>query len=115
MPRRRSFATTLTWIVLALQGALLLTLVVDQSGPPELGLTLLEDLWALAHKPSFYPLVGMIVVGLPASWLAVTQRGPHRVLLLVGWIGFTAAIAQWHWHRVSVMLRVLWEHGPQNF
>jgi len=74
-------------------------------------MTLLEDLWALAHKPSFYPLAGLIVVGLPASYLAMTVRGSHRVLLVVGWACFAAAMGQWHGHRLAVMLRVLWDHG----
>ena len=48
--------------VVILQAALLLTLAVTPTDPPD-GPRLLELLWAWMHKPTFYPLAALLVGG----------------------------------------------------
>jgi hypothetical protein len=104
-----------TKVVLALQALVVLAFYFDASDPPELaGLTLVQDLWALAHKPSFYPVAGLVVIGVPGTAAAMLRRGRHRVWLAVGWGLFAWAMWAWDWHRLSVMLDVLWRHRPSS-
>ncbi|MCG8510989.1 MAG: hypothetical protein MI741_17335, partial [Rhodospirillales bacterium] len=56
----RVLAIHLTWTVLALQGAVLLTLAMTPNKTPPDG-RLFELLWASARKPQFYPLIALIL------------------------------------------------------
>jgi hypothetical protein len=102
--------TALTAAVVALQAALLVMFWLDPSDPPRSG-SLWQALWALGHKPSFYPLVGLLVVGPAATWLAMSRPGVHRQRLLVAWAVFLPLVTVMHGHRIYVMLSVLWQHG----
>lgn len=102
--------TALTLTVLALQAALLVVFWLDPSDPPRCS-SLWQALWALGHKPSFYPLVALLVVGPAATWLAMSRRGAHRQRLLIAWAVFLPLVTIMHGHRVYVMLSVLWKYG----
>lgn len=105
--RQRWLAQRLTLIVLAMQGALLVALAVTPGDPPTRG-TLWQLLWAASRRPTFYPLVILLMAGPPLSWLAWQVRGVHRRWLAIGWGTFTALLLVFFSHRVDVMLRVLW-------
>ena len=100
----------LTLCVLLMQAALLAAFVLDPSDPPRAG-SFWQALWALGHRPSFYPLVGLIVFGPWATWLAMASRGKHRRLLLGSWLLFLPLAVMLHGHRLAVMLKVLWLYG----
>lgn len=100
----------LTCIVLLLQAALLVTFALDPSEPPR-SASFVQALWALGHKPSFYPLVGLVLVGPWATWLALSGRGAHRRVLLASWVLFLPLALVLHGHRIAVMLKVLWLYG----
>jgi hypothetical protein len=106
--RRRQLAGVMTWAVAALQGAVLLTFAVDPSDPPQ-AQGLFQLLWAAAHRPSFYPLVGLLVAGPVLTGLAWCVRGPHRPWLIASWAAFLPLAILWHAHRLNVMLRILWQ------
>lgn len=100
----------LTVTVVLLQVGLLVTFALDPSEPPRQS-SLLQALWALSHKPSFYPLVLLLGVGPVATWLSFSVAGRHRWLLLGSWAVFMPLLIAWHGHRVWVMLQLLWRHG----
>ena len=100
----------LTAAVIALQASLLVVLALDPSSPPAAS-SLLQALWALGHKPSFYPLVGVVIVGPWATWLALSARGRHRGVLLGAWLVFMPLALVLHGERIAVMLKVLWLYG----
>jgi hypothetical protein len=108
-PRVGRFAARYTFqTVLALQGAVLLTFFVDPSNPPASeGLSQL--LWALAHKPSFYPVAALVLVGLPITFIALMFRGKHRINLALTWATFLTILAVFHQHRIVVMIQILYE------
>ncbi len=97
----------LTWLVVALQAALLLTLAATPADPPT-GPHPLQLLWAWMHKPTFYPLVALLGAGPPLSWLAWRTPGQHRAALLCVWAGFLLILLTTFGHRTAVMLRILW-------
>ena len=105
-----SVAVWLTAAVLLLQAALIYTFIMDPSDPPRSG-SLWQALWALMHKPSFYPLVALLVVGPPATWIGWTVPGRHRLWLAASWGVFLPLLITIYGHRVSVMLKILWVHG----
>lgn len=96
----------LAMVVLALQVALLLTVALLPALPPRL--TLFELLWAASHKPSFYPLLAMLVAGPVLTGLAWRERGEHRKLLLVSWPIFVALLVGVYGQTLALMLRILW-------
>jgi len=103
-------AVAAAWCVVALQVAMVVTFMVDRSDPPRVG-SLWQALWALSHKPSFYPLVGVVLIGPPATYLAWTRRGAQRWAVAIAWAVFIPAAYVFFSHRIAVMLRLLYEHG----
>jgi hypothetical protein len=89
-----------------LQGVVLVRFFGDLAPPAGGGL--FELLWAWTHEASFYPLVGLIVPGLPLSLWAAWIRGPHRRWLAGSWLVFGVLVALFHADRLAVMLRILW-------
>jgi len=106
----RAAAMKLTWVVLVLQGAVLLTFaLVPAKMPPRL--PLMDLLWAASREAEFYPLVVLLIGGPALSLAAWTVKGTHRALLVLGWMAFLTVIFTFHLPRVKIMLRVLaWEY-----
>lgn len=92
--------------MLLVQASVLLTFWVDPGPPPPEG-RLWQQVWALFHRPSFYPLVALVCFAPPATWAAWTVPGRHRTWLAVGWALFLGLLIGFHGHRVAVMLRLL--------
>jgi hypothetical protein len=107
--RRRAVSHRLTWIVIGLQSALLLTLWVTPSDPPS-GSHLMMMLWAWMHRPTFYPLVALLIGGPTLSWVAWQTPGRHRTAIVLAWCIFLTILLSAFGQRVVVMLRVLWWH-----
>jgi hypothetical protein len=107
---RSRLTAYLTLLVLLLQAALLVTFALDPSQPPTAS-SFFQALWALGHKPSFYPLVALLVIGPWATWLALSGRGGHRRVVLASWLLFLPLALVLHGHRIAVMMKVLWLHG----
>ncbi|MEX2673192.1 MAG: hypothetical protein WD294_13895 [Phycisphaeraceae bacterium] len=103
-------ARWLTLTTIALQAATLLLFWWYPQEPPVRG-TLWQALWARANMPPFYPLMGLIVVGPPATYLAWSLRGRHRRWLATAWLIFLPWIVIGHGRRVLVMLSVWWKFG----
>lgn len=97
----------LTWLVVALQSAMLLTLWVTPTWQPP-RVRLFELIWAWMHRPTFYPLAALMVVGPIASVMAWCCRGRHGRWLLLSWLVFLTIMAGGFSERVSTMARVLW-------
>ncbi len=89
-----------------LHGVVLVTFFGDLAPPAGGGL--FELLWAWAHEASFYPLVGLILAGIPLSLLAGVIRGRHRYGLAGSWLVFAVLAGLFHADRLTVMLRILW-------
>ena len=104
---KRRFARTLTWIVVALQGAMLLTWWVAPTWDPP-RLHLFEVLWAWMHEPTFYPFVALLIAGPLLTFVAWRVRGGHRAALVVAWLCFAGVTAEFFANRFDVMARVLW-------
>lgn len=100
-------AEHLALVVIALQAVLLLAFAATPTDPPP-RITLFELLWASARKPTFYPLVALILAGPPLTILALRKAGRHRWWLAISWVGFAALLIACFGQRVAVMLRVLW-------
>ncbi|MBI1369474.1 MAG: hypothetical protein GC162_12570 [Planctomycetes bacterium] len=109
---QKSLARKAVWAVMGLQTALLACLVLDPTDPPRTG-TLWQALWALAHRPAFYPLVGLLIVGPPATFLAYSVGGRHRKILVFSWIFFGALAVYFFGMRLWIMLLVLYVHTPR--
>jgi hypothetical protein len=109
---QKSLAGAAAWVVVGLQAALVVMFLLDPSDPPR-GASLWQALWALAHRPSFYPLVGLAIVGAPATWIALITPGPQRGRVLLAWIVFTPPILWFFGHRIAVMISVLFTYGPR--
>lgn len=107
LSRQRRIAQRLALVVLALQGALLVALAVTPGDPPASG-TLWQLLWAASRRPTFYPLVALLLAGPPLTWAAWRVRGVHRRWLAVGWGVFGIIAMTYFAGRLAVMLRVLW-------
>jgi len=97
----------LTWLVIALQSVLLLTLWVTPTWQPP-PMRLFELVWAWMHRPTFYPLAALIVVGPIASVIAWSCRGRHWRWLVLGWLIFGTLLGGCFSQRVATMARVLW-------
>lgn len=94
-------------VVMALQAALLVTLWVTPSTlPPRL--TLLELLWALPRRPTFYPLLAVLTAGPTLTLIACQLRGRHRIWLLIAWPMFVTVLVTLFGERVALMLRIVW-------
>jgi hypothetical protein len=99
----------LAWGVAGLQAALLLTLTVTPTDPPG-GPRLLELIWAWMHKPTFYPLVALLIGGPALTWTAWRTPGRHRAALAWAWLIFLVILLTAFGGRTAAMLRVLWWH-----
>jgi len=99
----------MAWAVVALQGALLLTLAVTPSDPPE-GPHLLRLIWAWMHRPTFYPLAALLIGGPVLTYLAWQTRGKHRRGLVLSWVIFLIVLTTCFGRRVWVMLQLLFSH-----
>jgi hypothetical protein len=114
MPTRwtgqRRLAGQMTAVVIVLQVAVIGTFLLDPGSPPQRG-RLWQALWALKHRESFIPLIALLVVGPPATWLAWTVRGRHRRWIIAAWIIFGLVAASWFAHRLVVMSRLVWDYG----
>lgn len=107
LKRQRAIAARMTLGVVALQAAVLLAFAVTPGEPPAGG-TLWQLLWAASRRPTFYPLVALLLAGPPLTVLAWRIAGPHRRWLVAGWVVFLAVAVPLFGHRIWVMLRVLW-------
>ncbi len=107
MPIRQYACAKLTATVVLLQWSLLLTLWVTPTWTPP-KMKFFELLWAWLHRPTFYPLVALVVGGPVLSVLAWAGRGTHRIWLVISWVAFAGAIHHWFSDRFMAMLRVLW-------
>jgi len=105
--RRRAICQRLVGSVVILQAVLLLTLAATPTDPPG-GPRLLELLWAWMHKPTFYPLIALVVGGPALSWIAWKTPGKHRTTLVLAWLIFGVILTNTFGERVTVMIRVLW-------
>ena len=97
----------MTWMVIALQGALLLTLAVTPSDPPN-GPHFMQLIWAWMHKPTFYPLIALLTAGPILTYLAWRTPGKHRAALVVAWAALIATLFTTFGERTTVMLHILW-------
>lgn len=108
--KRSQMIFYLTAAVVFLQAAVLIAFALDPSEPPRAG-SFVQALWALGHKPSFYPLVGLLLIGPWATWMVISGRGPHRRVVIGAWLVFLPLAVVLHGHRIAVMLKVLWLYG----
>lgn len=109
LARRRTISQRLTWVVIGLQSALLITMWATPSDPPS-GPHLLRLLWAWMHKPSFYPLVALLIAGPPLTYLAWRTPGRHRAAIVAAWLIFLTILVTAFGERTWIMLRILWWH-----
>ncbi len=109
IPRRitRRAAHWMTWAVVLLQGAMLLTLAVTPAAAPPRG-TFFQLLWASARKPTFYPFVALLIGGPALTLLAWQMRGRDRAVLIASWFVFAGLTAHFFGERVMTMWRVVW-------
>jgi hypothetical protein len=107
--RRRAASRKLTWSVIGLQAALLLTLAVTPTDPPS-GSHLLQLVWAWMHRPTFYPLAALLVGGPVLSCIAWHTPGRHRAAIVTAWIVFLTVLLGVFGNRTVVMLQILWWH-----
>lgn len=110
---KRAAAQRMALAVTALQLALLVALWATPGEPPRGsggagGVTLWQLLWASARKPTFYPLVALLLAGPALSVVAWRIAGRHRLWLVTSWVAFAAIALPTFGDRLSVMLRVLW-------
>lgn len=108
----QALAQAAAWTVLCLQIALVAMFLIDPSDPPRAG-SLWQALWALAHRPSFYPLLGLAVVSPPATWIALITPGPQRRWIALAWLLFTPSALWCFGHRIAVMITVLFTYAPR--
>ena len=106
-PRRRRLALWMTLGVVLLLWSLLVTLAVMPGRLPPRG-PLFELLWAAGRQPMFYPLVGVLLLGPPLTWLAWRVPGRHRLGLVLAWSVFALVVSLLFQEHVELMLRVLW-------
>jgi hypothetical protein len=104
---RRLAAGWMTWGVALLQSAMLVTLAVTPGWDPPRA-KFFEIIWAWAHKPSFYPVAALLVLGPILTFLACQVRGMHRWWLVICWSAFFIITANCFGDRVMVMGRMLW-------
>ncbi len=78
-------------------------------GDPPQGSRLLQLIWAWMHKPTFYPLIALLVTGPPLTAIAWQTPGKHRTALVLAWLLFLAVLISCFGKRTAVMLRILWE------
>ncbi|WP_432799788.1 hypothetical protein [Poriferisphaera sp. WC338] len=111
---RLKLAHLFTLIIFALQTWLLLTLYFTTSDPPP-RLHLFELIWALMHRPAFYPLVILILAAPPLTFIAfkIRPRTPiyhprnHRTWLFIIWATTFSVLFIYFPHRIDLMLRIL--------
>lgn len=104
---KRTVAGWMTWGVVLLQTALLVTLAVAPRWNPPRG-QFFEVVWAWMHKPSFYPFVALLIGGPVLTFLATQVKGLHRWWLVICWSAFFILLVNFFGERVMVMGRTLW-------
>ena len=106
-PPSPRLAALLSIVVIAAQLGVIVAFVVDPSEAPRAG-SLAAWLWASMHRWSFYPLVGLLVIGIPLTWLGLTVPGPHRQWLVGAWAVWLIVMAILYHNRLLTMLDILW-------
>lgn len=101
----RGAARWMAAAVAALQLWLLWT--ADDLGTVPPGDSLPALLWAWGHEAAFYPLLLLIALGPPLTWLACTKRGLHRRLLTIAWLLFLPTAALLHGQNLARMAQIL--------
>ena len=112
--KRRRLAFYCTLLLALLETWLLLTLHFTTTSPP-LRLHLFELLWALTHRPAFYPLVALILAAPPLVLTNLRTRPVlpayhplnHRTLLLLSALCFLTLLIIYFPHRIALMLRIV--------
>ena len=108
---RRQFAAWLTWGVVLLQTAMLVTLAVTPTWQPP-RVTFFELIWAWMRQPTFYPFVLLLLGGPTLTILAWMIRGWHRAGLVIAWFAFALLLHHHFGERVATMWRVLvWQYS----
>ncbi|MEX2213357.1 MAG: hypothetical protein WD768_04475 [Phycisphaeraceae bacterium] len=108
---RRQFAAWLTWGVVLLQTAMLVTLAVTPTWQPP-RVTFFELIWAWMHQPTFYPFAALLIGGPALTILAWTIKGWHRAALVVAWCCFAVLLHHHFGERVGTMWRVIvWQYS----
>lgn len=107
MAMRQYACSRMAQAVVLLQWSLLLTLWVTPTWTPP-KVKLFELLWAWMHRPTFYPLIALVIAGPVLTILAWTSHGTHRIWLVLSWLVFAAVIQSQFSERVTTMVRVLW-------
>lgn len=107
----KTIARRVTWGVIILQSALLLTMAVTPTWiPPRV--KMFELIWAAMREPIFYPLIAVFTFGPGMTLTAWIVPGRHRAVLAIAWSVFLVAVMSLYGDRVGVMMRVLWwEYG----
>lgn len=101
-------AAHLTWLVIVLQAAMLVTLRVSKPLPRPPRIQFFELIWAWMHEPHFYPLAALVAGGVPLTIIAMTIKGSHRIALGIAWMTFAVLIAIYDAQRFLLMLRSLY-------
>ena len=103
----RQVAGRLTGVVVGCQAPFLVTLWVTPVWlPPKM--RFIELVWAWMHRPTFYPLMVLVIAGPILSAVAWCCPGRHRLRLVASWLGLAVVLFWFHHDRVTAMLRVLW-------
>lgn len=66
-------------------------------------------LWAWSHEMSFYPLLGLILLGPTTAWLSLTIPGKHRKRILVLLIVLIPVIIFFYGPRIFIMLKIIFK------
>lgn len=106
--QRWRIAPRLVWVVIALQGAMLLTLFVTQANSLPPRVRFFELMWAWMHEPVFYPLAALLVGGPVLSVMAMGVKGHHRWWLGLSWIVFAILVYIYFPDRTVSMVRALY-------
>ena len=104
-PRR--LGRYLAVMVVGLQLVVIGTFFADPASDP-IDLPLFQLLWAWMHKPSFYPLVALLIAGPLLTLICLRIRGPHRPALLLAWVVFGGVVYWLFWDRTLLKLEILW-------
>jgi len=107
---RQKLAIYLTWTVVLLQAAVLLTFYVKRGEEPPNAIILKElheRAWARNNIEMFYPLIAVLIAGPILTSLAWVIAGWHRIVLAASWIGFIIMTLSFFGRMVLVMLRIL--------